>query len=54
VANGDTVAQGDVVVVLEAMKMEQPLRAHRSGVISGLDAQLGATIAAGTKICEIT
>jgi acetyl-CoA/propionyl-CoA carboxylase, biotin carboxylase, biotin carboxyl carrier protein len=54
VAEGDTVAEGDLVVVLEAMKMEQPLHAHRAGVITGLTAEPGATIAAGATICEIT
>ncbi len=36
VADGDTVAEGDLVVVLEAMKMEQPLHAHKAGTVSGL------------------
>ena len=38
VAEGDTVAEGDLVVVLEAMKMEQPLTAHRAGIVIGLAA----------------
>jgi acetyl-CoA/propionyl-CoA carboxylase biotin carboxyl carrier protein len=54
VADGDTVAEGDLVVVLEAMKMEQPLNAHKAGVVSGLAAQTGATITAGAAICKIT
>jgi acetyl-CoA/propionyl-CoA carboxylase biotin carboxyl carrier protein len=53
VAEGDVVAEGDLVVVLEAMKMEQPLVAHRSGRVTGLAAQVGATVASGTTICEI-
>jgi acetyl-CoA/propionyl-CoA carboxylase biotin carboxyl carrier protein len=53
VAEGDTVAEGELVVVLEAMKMEQPLYAHRAGVVSGLEAELGAVVAAGATICEI-
>ncbi|MCE3245532.1 MAG: acetyl/propionyl-CoA carboxylase, alpha subunit, partial [Arthrobacter sp.] len=47
VAEGDTVAEGDLVVVLEAMKMEQPLTAHRSGTITGLTATAGETVSAG-------
>jgi acetyl-CoA/propionyl-CoA carboxylase biotin carboxyl carrier protein len=53
VAEGDTVAEGELVVVLEAMKMEQPLYAHRAGVVSDLRAELGAVVAAGATICEI-
>ncbi|MCA4133648.1 biotin carboxylase N-terminal domain-containing protein [Arthrobacter sp. M4] len=53
VSDGDTVAEGDLVVVLEAMKMEQPLTAHRSGVIHGLTAQPGETVAAGAIIATI-
>ena len=54
VADGDTVATGDVVVVLEAMKMEQPLTAHRDGVVSGLAGEVGGTVASGEVICTIT
>jgi len=53
VAEGDTVAEGDLVVVLEAMKMEQPLNAHRAGVVTNLTAETGATVSAGATICEI-
>ncbi|MDX3233356.1 acetyl-CoA carboxylase biotin carboxyl carrier protein subunit, partial [Streptomyces sp. ME19-01-6] len=53
VAEGDQVAEGDLVVVLEAMKMEQPLNAHRAGTIKGLAADVGASITAGAVICEI-
>ena len=53
VAEGDSVAEGDLVVVLEAMKMEQPLNAHKGGVINGLTAEVGATVAAGTVLCDI-
>lgn len=53
VADGASVAEGDLVVVLEAMKMEQPLVAHRSGVVSGLRAAVGVGVSAGTAICEI-
>jgi acetyl-CoA/propionyl-CoA carboxylase biotin carboxyl carrier protein len=54
VSEGQTVAAGDLVVVLEAMKMEQPLNAHKAGVISGLDAQVGATVTSGAVLCTIT
>lgn len=53
VANGDVVAEGDLVVVLEAMKMEQPLTAHRSGMITGLGAEAGETVSAGAIIATI-
>ncbi|MEU7819900.1 biotin carboxylase N-terminal domain-containing protein [Catellatospora sp. NPDC049133] len=53
VADGDTVAEGDTVVVLEAMKMEQPLTAHKSGTITGLSAAVGEVVQSGTTICEI-
>ena len=51
--NGDAVQEGDVIVVVEAMKMEQPLLAHRSGTVSGMSVEVGATITAGTTICTI-
>jgi acetyl-CoA/propionyl-CoA carboxylase biotin carboxyl carrier protein len=53
VENGQKVTEGDLVAVLEAMKMEQPLNAHRSGTVKGLSAQVGASISSGTVICEI-
>lgn len=53
VANGDVVAEGDLVVVLEAMKMEQPLTAHRSGTITSLTAAPGETVSAGAVIATI-
>jgi len=53
VAEGDHVESGDLVVVLEAMKMEQPLTAHRSGTIARLAAELGATVTSGLVLCEI-
>jgi acetyl-CoA/propionyl-CoA carboxylase biotin carboxyl carrier protein len=53
VAEGDVVTEGDLVVVLEAMKMEQPLTAHRSGTVTGLAAAAGQTVAAGAVIATI-
>ncbi|HEX6758399.1 MAG TPA: biotin carboxylase N-terminal domain-containing protein [Propionibacteriaceae bacterium] len=53
VADGDVVEAGDLVVVLEAMKMEQPLTAHRSGTVKSLAAQVGATVTSGSILCEI-
>ena len=53
VEEGATVAEGDLVVVLEAMKMEQPLVAHRSGTVANLAAFVGASVSAGTAICDI-
>ncbi|MBO1751864.1 ATP-grasp domain-containing protein [Actinotalea sp. BY-33] len=53
VAEGAEVAEGDLVVVLEAMKMEQPLVAHRAGTVQSLAAGVGASVSAGTAICEI-
>ncbi|MCI3225207.1 biotin carboxylase N-terminal domain-containing protein [Streptomyces sp. NP-1717] len=53
VEEGQQVSEGDLVVVLEAMKMEQPLNAHRSGTIKGLTAEIGASLTSGALICEI-
>ena len=53
VADGDTVAEGDLVVVLEAMKMENPLNAHKAGTVTGLRAEVGASVSQGTVLCEI-
>ncbi|MER5459136.1 biotin carboxylase N-terminal domain-containing protein [Streptomyces sp. NPDC002668] len=53
VEEGQEVKEGDLVVVLEAMKMEQPLNAHRSGTIKGLSAEVGASLTSGAVICEI-
>ena len=53
VEDGATVAAGDLVVVLEAMKMEQPITAHKAGTISGLSAEVGAAVTSGAVICTI-
>jgi acetyl-CoA/propionyl-CoA carboxylase biotin carboxyl carrier protein len=53
VEDGVTVDAGDLVVVLEAMKMEQPITAHKAGTISGLNAEVGAGVTSGAVICTI-
>ncbi len=53
VEEGQEVAEGDVVIVIEAMKMEQPLKAHKAGVITGLNATVGETVTNGGVIAEI-
>ncbi|GAA3760538.1 acetyl-CoA/propionyl-CoA carboxylase biotin carboxyl carrier protein [Spinactinospora alkalitolerans] len=51
--NGQEVAEGDAVVVIEAMKMEQPLTAHKSGTVTGLSVSAGETVSNGGVVCEI-
>ncbi len=53
VEEGQEVEEGELIVVLEAMKMEQPLNAHKAGKITGLSAETGTTIPSGTVLCEI-
>ncbi|WP_104108850.1 biotin carboxylase N-terminal domain-containing protein [Arthrobacter sp. N199823] len=53
VADGDVVAEGDLIMVLEAMKMEQPLTAHRAGTVTGLNAAAGDTVSAGAVLATI-
>ena len=53
VEEGQEVAEGDTIVVLEAMKMEQPLKAHKAGTVTGLSAEVGATVTNGAVICEL-
>ncbi|WP_199548332.1 biotin carboxylase N-terminal domain-containing protein [Streptomyces sp. N35] len=53
VEEGQEVAEGDLIVVLEAMKMEQPINAHRAGTVKGLAAEVGASLTSGALICEI-
>jgi acetyl-CoA/propionyl-CoA carboxylase, biotin carboxylase, biotin carboxyl carrier protein len=53
VSDGDPVEAGDLVVVLEAMKMEQPLTAHKAGTVKGLTAKVGEVVASGAVICEL-
>jgi len=53
-SEGQRVSAGDVIVVLEAMKMEQPLTAHQDGTVTGLAVTVGQTVSAGASICELT
>jgi acetyl-CoA/propionyl-CoA carboxylase biotin carboxyl carrier protein len=53
VEEGQHVEAGELVLVLEAMKMEQPINAHRAGTITALTAEVGATVASGAPLCEI-
>ena len=53
-SEGERVSAGDTVVVLEAMKMEQPLTAHKDGTVTGLAVEIGQTVSAGTIICQLT
>jgi acetyl-CoA/propionyl-CoA carboxylase biotin carboxyl carrier protein len=52
-AEGDQVSEGDTVVVLEAMKMEQPITAHKAGTVTGLAVEIGQTVTAGAVICKL-
>jgi acetyl-CoA/propionyl-CoA carboxylase biotin carboxyl carrier protein len=54
VSEGQQVAAGDLILVLEAMKMEQPVTAHKSGTVTNLAAEPGATQTSGASICTIT
>ncbi|MEW1963243.1 biotin carboxylase N-terminal domain-containing protein [Microbacterium sp. NPDC077644] len=54
VEEGQQVVKGDLVVVLEAMKMEQPMQAHKDGVIGNINADAGTTVAAGHQLLTIS
>ena len=54
VAEGDKVVKGDLILVLEAMKMEQPLTAHKDGTITGVNATVGSTVSSGHLLLSIT
>ena len=53
-SEGDELAEGDTVVVIEAMKMEQPIKAHKAGTVSKLSAEVGETVTSGAVICDLT
>ncbi|MCP6391072.1 oxaloacetate decarboxylase, partial [Klebsiella pneumoniae] len=53
VVEGEEVNEGDQIVVMEAMKMEQPIAAHRSGIVRNLNAMVGSTVSSGEVVCEI-
>lgn len=54
VSVGEAVQEGDLVLVLEAMKMEQPIMAHKSGTITSISTEVGATVASGAVLVEIS
>jgi acetyl-CoA/propionyl-CoA carboxylase, biotin carboxylase, biotin carboxyl carrier protein len=53
VEEGQQVEAGELIIVLEAMKMEQPINAHKAGTVTGLAAEVGATVTNGAVLCEI-
>ncbi|MGD7003060.1 acetyl/propionyl/methylcrotonyl-CoA carboxylase subunit alpha [Corynebacterium halotolerans] len=53
VEEGQEVAEGDVVVILEAMKMENPVKAHKTGTITGLVTEAGAGVTKGAQLLDI-
>ncbi|MGI8994583.1 MAG: acetyl/propionyl/methylcrotonyl-CoA carboxylase subunit alpha [Nocardioidaceae bacterium] len=53
VEEGQQVAEGDVVIVVEAMKMEQPIHAHKAGSVQNLAAEVGSTVTSGAVVCDI-
>jgi acetyl-CoA/propionyl-CoA carboxylase biotin carboxyl carrier protein len=53
VTDGQQVSTGDTVVMLEAMKMEQPLTAHKDGIVAELSVAVGQTVTSGESICRI-
>jgi acetyl-CoA/propionyl-CoA carboxylase biotin carboxyl carrier protein len=53
VEDGQHLEAGELVIVMEAMKMEQPLSAHKAGTITGLSAEVGSTVSSGAVLCEI-
>ncbi len=53
VSEGDKVVKGDLVLVLEAMKMEQPMIAHKDGIVAGINAAVGTTVSSGHLLLNI-
>jgi acetyl-CoA/propionyl-CoA carboxylase biotin carboxyl carrier protein len=54
VADGEEVAAGQVICIVEAMKMENEVHAHRDGVVSELSVRTGEPVATGQVICIVT
>jgi acetyl-CoA/propionyl-CoA carboxylase biotin carboxyl carrier protein len=53
VEDGAVISKGDAIVVLEAMKMEQPITAHKDGTVTGLAAAVGEVVTSGAVLCEL-
>ena len=53
VAEGDTVEAGQVICIVEAMKMENEVHAHRAGTVTGLSVESGQPVATGQVICVL-
>jgi acetyl-CoA/propionyl-CoA carboxylase biotin carboxyl carrier protein len=53
VEEGQNVQAGELVIVLEAMKMEQPITAHKAGTVTDLSAEIGQTVASGTVLLQL-
>ncbi|MCU1404918.1 MAG: ATP-grasp protein [Glaciihabitans sp.] len=53
VSNGDSVVKGDLILVLEAMKMEQPITAHKDGIVGDVNAAVGSTVSSGHLLMNI-
>jgi oxaloacetate decarboxylase alpha subunit len=51
---GDSIAEGDVIVILEAMKMETEVRATRSGTVATVDVKVGDTVAVGDTLVSVS
>ena len=51
---GQTVAAGDVVCIVEAMKMENEVTAHKAGVVASVTAVPGASVQAGELLVRLT